>query len=126
MAEVASHSWTCPACGRRVPQRADACHCGMSRARAEELAAVSAAERRPPRRAGRVAPGRVFAALPPDVKALVIGGALVMVAGLGWMAFGGRRPSSTPAVLGWVDKAPPPVPKPTPIPRPPLKLPWWK
>ena len=127
VAEMASHSWTCPTCGRRVPLRAEACHCGMPRARAEELAAAAApAERRPPRRTRQASPGRFFAALPPDVKALVVGSALVMVAGLGWMVFGPRRPSSTPALLGWVDPGPPPVPKPTPTPRPPLKLPWWK
>jgi len=50
----------------------------------------------------------------------------VMVAGLGWMVFGPRRPSTTPALLGWVDSGPPPVAKPTPTPRPPFKLPWWK
>jgi hypothetical protein len=98
----------------------------MSRARAEELAAGAPAERRPPRRAQRVSLGPFFAALPRDVKGLLVGGALVMVVGLGWMAFGPRRPPTTPAVLGWVDPGPPPVPKPTPVPRPPLKLPWWK
>jgi hypothetical protein len=126
---MASHSWTCPACGRRVPLRAEACHCGMPRARAEELAAAAAAapaERRPPRRTRQVSPGRFFAALPPDVKTLAVGAALVMVAGFGWMVFGPRRPPSTPALLGWVDPGPPPVPKPTPTPRPPLKLPWWR
>jgi hypothetical protein len=110
-----------------VPLRAEACHCGMPRARAEELAAAAApAEWRPPRRTRQVSPGRFFAALPRDVKALVVGGALVLVAGLGWMAFGPERPSTTPALLGRVDPGPPPVPKPTPTPRPPLKLPWWK
>lgn len=109
-----------------MPLRVEACYCGMSRARAEALAADAPAERRPPRRAQHVSPGRFFAALPRDVKGLLVGGALVMVAGLGWMAFGPRRPPSTPAVLGWVDPGPPPVPKPTPVPRPPLKLPWWK
>jgi len=110
-----------------VPLRAEACHCGMPRARAEELAAAAAPpERRPPLSTRPVSPGLFFAALPRDVKALVIGGALVMVAGLGWMVFGPRQPSTTPALLGWVDPGPPPVPKPTPAPRPPFKLPWWK
>jgi hypothetical protein len=100
----------------------------MPRARAEELAAAATtAERRPPpRRTRPVSPGRLFAALPPDVKALVVGSALVMVAGLGWMAFGPRRPNSTPALLGRVDPGPPPVAKPRPSPTPPIKLPWWK
>ncbi len=110
-----------------MPLRAEACHCGMPRARAEELAAAAApAERRPPRPTRQVSPGRLFAALPRDVKALVVGGALVLLGGLGWMAFGPERPSTTPALLGWVDQGAPPVPKPTPTPRPPLKLPWWK
>jgi hypothetical protein len=99
----------------------------MPRARAEELAAAAVpVERRPPPRTRRASAGRFFAALPPDIKALVVGSALVMVAGLGWMVFGPRRPSSSPAVLGWVDPGPRPAPKPTPAPRPPLKLPWWK
>jgi len=124
---MASHSWTCPTCGRRVPLRVGACHCGMPRARAEELAAAAApVERRPPGRTRGPSRGRFFAALPPDVKALVVGSALVMVAGLGWMAFAPRRPSTAPALLGRVDLGPPPVPKPTPTPRPPFKLPWWK
>ena len=127
VAEMASHSWTCPTCGRRVPLRAEACHCGMPRARAEELAAAAApAERRPPRRTRRSRRAASSPRCPADVKALVVGSALVMVAGLGWMAFGPERPSTTPALLGWVDPGPPPVPKPTPSPRPPLKLPWWK
>ena len=110
-----------------MPLRVEACHCGMPRARAEELAAATAiAERPPSRRTRRVSPGRLFAALPPDIKALVVASALVVVAGLGWMVFGPRSPSSTPALLGWVDSGPPPSPKPTPTPRPPLKLPWWK
>ena len=48
VAEVASHTWTCPTCGRRVPLRAEACHCGMTRARAEELAAAAPADARAP------------------------------------------------------------------------------
>ena len=115
VAEMGSHSWTCPTCGRRVPLRAEACHCGMTRARAEELAAVAPAEPGSPRPAHAVSPGlhavspgRLFAAMPTDIKALVVGGALVMVTGLGWLVFGPRRPQSTPALLGWVDPGPAP------------------
>lgn len=127
VAEMASLSWTCPTCGRRVPRRAEACHCGMPRARAEELAAAATpTERRPPRRTRPVSPGRLFAALPLDIKALVVGSALVLVAGLGWMAFGPQRHTPTPALLGRVDPGPPPVAKPRPSPTPPIKLPWWK
>ena len=64
--------------------------------------------------------------MPGDVKALVVVGALVMVAGLGWLVFGPRRPSTIPALLGHVDQGPPPAPTPTPSPQPPFKLPWWK
>jgi hypothetical protein len=106
--------------------RADACHCGMPRARAEELAATATIAPRPVRRARAVSAWGLFVAMPSDVKALVVASALVMVAGLGWMAFGPRRPSSTPALLGWVDPGPPPPVRPTPPPRPPVKLPWWK
>ena len=99
----------------------------MTRTRAEELAVVaSAAPARPagPRRAGGRA--EAVAAMTRDVKTLLVAGAVVMVAGLGWLIFGPSRPPSTPAVLGWVDQGPPPAPRPTPRPRPPFKLPWWK
>ena len=125
--ETASHTWPCPSCGRRVPLRAAACHCGMTRTRAEELAvAAPAAPVRPvaPRRAGGRA--EAVAAMTRDVNALLVAFAVVIVAGVGWLVFGPRRPPSTPAVLGWVDQGPPPAPKPTPPPRPPFKLPWWK
>jgi hypothetical protein len=127
VAETASHTWTCPSCGRRVPLRAESCHCGMTRTRAEELAAAAAlapaapaGPRRPSTRAEAVA------AMTRDVKVLLAAAALVLAGGLGWLIFGPTRPSSIPAVLGWVDKGPPPAPKPTPPPRPPFKLPWWK
>jgi hypothetical protein len=61
-----------------------------------------------------------------DVKLLVGVGALVLVAGLGWLVFGPRRPPAIPPVLGWVDQGAPPSPRRTPPPRPPFKLPWWK
>jgi hypothetical protein len=127
VAETSPHTWPCPSCGRRVPLRALACHCGMTRTRAEELAAAAPAA--PVRPAGPRRPsGRaeVMAAMTGDVKALFVAAALVTVAGLGWLVFGPSRPSATPAVLGWVDHGPPPAPKPTPSPRPPFKLPWWK
>jgi hypothetical protein len=61
-----------------------------------------------------------------DVKALLVVGVMVVVAGLGWLALVPSRPIPTPAILGTVDQGPPPVPKPTPPPRPPFRLPWWK
>jgi hypothetical protein len=100
----------------------------MSRARAEELAAAATHDRdaRPVRRSRPVSRWRLFLAMPKDVRALVVGSVLVMVVGLGWLVFGPRQPSSIPALLGRVDPGPPPVTRPTPLPRPPLKLPWWK
>jgi hypothetical protein len=102
----------------------------MTRAQAEELTAVApaapAAPARPTRSSRPAGRAGIWATMTGDVKALLVGGALVMVAGLGWAVFGPRRPPSTPAILGWVDQGAPPAPKPTPPPRPPFKLPWWK
>jgi hypothetical protein len=128
MVEPTPHTWTCPSCGRRVPVRAEACHCGMTRARAEEVAAASPAAAPTRRARSRLPVSRreVLAAMPRDVKALLVVSAIVMTAGLGWLVLAPRRPPSTPAILGHVDQSPPPVPTPTPPPRPPFKLPWWK
>ena len=130
MVEVTSHTWSCPSCGRRVPLRAGICHCGMTRTQAEEMAAAAAAVPVPPphprRAAGAGMRAEVVGAMTRDVKLLVGVGALVLVAGLGWLVFGPRPAPTIPPVLGWVDQRPPPVPKRTPPPRPPFKLPWWK
>jgi hypothetical protein len=133
MAETASHTWACPSCGRRVPLRVEACHCGMTRARAEDLARAAlaaAAPAAPPARRGRsrglVDRREAVAAMTGDVRVLAVAGAIVLVAGLGWLVLGPSRPASIPAILGHVDQGPPTVPKPTPSPRPPFKLPWWK
>jgi hypothetical protein len=126
VAETASHTWTCPACGRRVPLRADACHCGTTRERARQLASAVPVAARP---AGPPRPGvraEAVAAMTRDVKALLAVGALVVLGGLGWLLLSPSPPPSMPRVLGWVDKGAPPPPKPTPPPRPPFKLPWWK
>jgi hypothetical protein len=101
----------------------------MTRERAEELAAAGAeseavqapppvAARRPVRRGPRTS-------LPKDVKALLVGMVIVVLAGVGWLAFG-PRPKPIPPVLGVVDPGPPAAPKPTPRPTPAFKLPWWK
>ena len=83
-----------------MPLRAEACHCGMSRARAEEMAAFATPDRRPPRPTRPVPPGRLFAALPRDIKALVIGSALVTVSGLGWAVFGAPAALFDPGPAG--------------------------
>jgi hypothetical protein len=64
--------------------------------------------------------------MPGDVKAMAVASVLVLAAGLGWTLFGPARTDRPPALLGWVDTGPPPLPRPTPSPRPPFKLPWWK
>jgi hypothetical protein len=63
--------------------------------------------------------------VPGDVKALLAGMVLVILAGLGWLVFG-PRPEPIPPVLGVVDPGPPPASEPTPSPTPAFKLPWWK
>lgn len=121
MAERQAHTWTCPSCGRRVPLRAEVCHCGATRAQAEEASAATPAG---PRRPRTVAPTRL-PPMPADVMALVAGGVVVLVAGLFWLVLGPRRPSTMPAVLGYVEVGPPPA-RPSPPPQPPFKLPWWR
>jgi len=118
VAEWTSHTWTCPACGRRVPLRVDACHCGATRAPAEERTAAAAPRPRAPVARPRLPP------LPADVKAFVVGAALVLVAGLFWLVLGPSRPAAVPAILGYADAGPPPVR--STAARPPFKLPWWK
>jgi hypothetical protein len=65
------------------------------------------------------------APLPTDVKLLVAGSVVALVAGLGWLVLRPSPPSTTPAVLGHVDPGPPVV-RPTPSPTPPFALPWWR
>ncbi|MCG6920557.1 MAG: hypothetical protein LJF15_05640 [Acidobacteria bacterium] len=120
-----AHTWQCPACGRRVPMRVSACHCGMTRERAEVMAEAHAAAERPAPRPARPGLRTPPAPLPRDVKALVAGVGLVAVLGLGWLIFG-PRPQPPVPVLGYVDATPPPVPQPTPTQTPPFMLPWWK
>lgn len=126
MAAPTSHTWTCPSCGRRVPLHAEACHCGMQRARAEALAAAQPAVA-PARRAARGASLRqeALAAMGADIKLLLAMAALVLLAGLGSVFFG-PRPTPYPAVLGYVDSGPPKTVRPSGPTRPPFKLPWWK
>ena len=119
MAERPSHTWTCPSCGRRVPLRIEACHCGATRAQAEEMAAEAPAAPRPrePVAATRLPP------LPTDVKILVVGALAVLVVGSFWLVLAPSPPPAAPAILGYVDVGPP---RPSPPPRPPFELPWWK
>lgn len=127
-----AHTWACPACGRRVPLRVSACHCGMTREQAEAEAAARleaeaqaelAVARRP--RPGARLPRVAAGPLPSDVRAMLIGVGVVAVAAGAWLVFG-PRPAPIQPVLGFVDAGPPPAVKPTPLPSPPFELPWWK
>lgn len=128
MGRMGTHTWQCPACGRRVPLRVSACHCGMTRERATALEEARAEAARPETaRLRPTAPALPTppAPLPRDVKALLAGAALVAVLGLGWFFFG-PRPEPIAPVLGYIDASPPPAPRPAPAPTPAFKLPWWK
>ena len=124
MDEPTSHTWTCSACGRRVPQRVETCHCGGTRERS--LAARRTSVVRQPQNAP-LPPGwrGLWASLPRDVIAMVAAAALVVTSGLAWLLLAPQRPNTTPALLGYVDRRPQTPPSPPP-PRPPFKLPWWK
>jgi hypothetical protein len=98
----------------------------MTRARAAELIAASPpAAARP--RVARGASDRQAAvnAMTGDVKLLLGLSAIVVVAGLGWLALG-SRPEPYPALLGYVDAGPPKAPLASGYTEPPFKLPWWK
>jgi hypothetical protein len=127
MPETTGHTWACPSCGRRVPLRAEQCHCGMTRARAEELQAArpAAAARAVRPRRGTSDRQEALAAMTGDVKLLLAVTGLVLVAGLVWLAFG-PRPKPVPPVLGYVDAGPPKIVQKTEPVVPPFKLPWWK
>jgi len=120
------HTWTCPSCARRVPLRAEACHCGMKRALAEELRAAQPPAVAAPRVARGTSDRRAaMKAMTGDVKLLLAASALVLVVGLAWLVFGPRR-EPYPAVLGYVDAGPPKSIRAAGAQRPPFKLPWWK
>lgn len=126
MSDVTAASWSCPACGRRVPLRAPACHCGMTHERAA-LTAMPAAPARPTARPAATrgqAARALWRSFPTDIKALAIGTFVVIVGGVGWTLFGPRDPDRTPALLGYVDQMPPPPPKAKTGPA--FKLPWWR
>ena len=119
--------WSCPSCGRRVPLRAAVCHCGTTRERALELAAVAAAVTTPGRPVARA--GGEASAMPRDVRLLLAGAVLFVLAGLGWALLGPPPGEATTPVLGRIDPGPPDpasllAKKATP--PPPFKLPWWK
>jgi hypothetical protein len=125
---MASLTWTCPNCKRRVPSRVDACHCGTTRSQAEQLTAASPSGAGPDAAFGYEGPA-VREELGWDVKGPALGLVLVAVFAAGWLIFRPYRPDPIAPVLGFVDK--PRTPPPTTIPRRPVpptlfKLPWWK
>ncbi len=120
---MASVTWTCPNCQRRVPNRAAVCHCGTTREQAEPGARPQGPAALPPR------PGAQAGWLPPwssltwDLKALVIAFGLVLVLAAVFLFL--PHPSvRVHPVLGFADQAPPrPSPSPT-VPAKRWKLPW--
>lgn len=120
------HTWTCPSCGRRVPLRAEVCHCGMTRARADEIHSERPAIATAPRHARATSDGRAAVdAMTTDVKLLLAVTTLVLVSGIGWLALGPRA-EPYPALLGHVDKGPPTSNQLKARQHPPFKLPWWR
>jgi len=95
----------------------------MTRDRALELAAREPAEAME-RGAG------ASAGVPRDVRALLVGAALTIAAGLAWTVLAPAPRDSTTPVLGWIDPGPPDPAtlraKKAPAPQPPFKLPWWR
>jgi hypothetical protein len=97
--------WTCPSCGRRVPDRVEACHCGAPRP-----AAIPPGVPLPP-----AAPGHAGAlagpllpswkSLPRDIR-IGLGLLAVLVVGALASLFIPDRGRKLPALLGHVDPSP--------------------
>lgn len=123
MIAMSSVTWLCPNCGRRVPNRVSQCHCGTTREDALRQAAAGAAvspSARP--RAARRGPPIRLGPLSWDLKALLIGLALVVLLGLVRLFWPGHSEPIVP-VLGHVDATPRPTPAATPKAHG-WKLPW--
>jgi hypothetical protein len=98
----------------------------MTRARASELALAAPAAEEPVRgRPARADRRAALEAMTGDVKFLVAGALVLLVAGLGWAAFG-PEPARPVPVLGFVDAGPPKPAAAKKLDAPPFKLPWWK
>jgi hypothetical protein len=123
MIGMSTVTWPCPNCGRRVPNRVSQCHCGTTREDAFRQAEVGATESPAgtPRRPRRGPPIRL-GPLTWDLKALLIGIALVALLGLVRLFWPGT-PTPIVPVLGYVDSPPRPGPTPTPKSKG-FKLPW--
>jgi hypothetical protein len=114
---MSSVTWTCPSCKRRVPNRVSTCHCGTTRAQAEQAeAAQQAAAKRPAPRTWKPRPRRLpFGPLGRDVKMLLVGLAVIAVLAVVRM-FMPWRPAPVYPVLGYATNAPTSKVKPTPLP----------
>ncbi len=108
---MSSVTWQCPNCKRRVPNRVSACHCGTTRAQADQLAAAQeTAAKRPRPKAWTPRPRRIpWAPLGRDVKMLLVGLVVVTILAVVWMLFVPWRPEPIVPVLGF--SAPAPEPK---------------
>lgn len=98
---MASATWLCPTCRRRVPSRVSQCHCGTTREQAA-LVAPRALERATPR-----------GPLPWEVKAAIVGLVVVVLLAVVWL-FLPARPAPIHPVLGFSE----PVSKPSPVASP--------
>jgi hypothetical protein len=114
---MSSVTWTCPGCKRRVPNRVSTCHCGTTRAQADQAAALQqAAERRPGPRAWKPRPRRLpLGPLGRDVKLLLAGIAVITILAIARM-FVPWQPTPIHPVLGFAANAPRPKEAPTPLP----------
>lgn len=116
-----SATWGCPRCGRRVPNRAPACHCGMTQEQARQEQAPGVVPAAPaPRRGRGLGLRQIWNDFTWDLKALAIGVVVVSLLGLAWL-FVPRKEEPIAPVLGIVAPAPSPSPSPTPK----AKRWWW-
>jgi hypothetical protein len=126
---MSSVTWACPNCKRRVPNRVTTCHCGTTRAQADQLeASQEAAAKRPAPKAWTPRPRPIRRTpLGRDVKLLLVG--LVVIALLAVVRmFMPWQPEGVHPVLGFRDVGrptlpPKPTPEPVGTPRPHTDLP---
>jgi hypothetical protein len=124
MGPMPSVTWPCPNCGRRVPNRVAQCHCGTTREDAQRAAAAASAAVSPAgtARTARRGPPMRLGPLTWDLKALLIGLALVALLGIVRL-FWPSQPQTIVPILGHLDATPRPTPPPSPKPKG-WKLPW--
>src|SRR5512145_3118580 len=86
---IASYTWMCPACGRRVPKRVDTCRCGQVRPDSAPAPAPEPPSRSEPRRAA------VLGTLVVVLLAAVVGWYLYAKPGfVGNSSFGSSAPAT--------------------------------